>query len=71
VERGGLECSFEAPTAGRYQVAVRAWRSGSEPQPAVLVLAVDGIDSDLLIVTAEQPAPEEYRFRVRCARTAK
>jgi hypothetical protein len=64
IERGGLECSLQAPAAGHYEVSLRAWRSGTDPQPAVLVLMVDGIDSDLLTVTAEEQAPQTYRLRL-------
>lgn len=62
---GTAEMSFEASSAGRYEVKIRAFQDKAGPEPAHMAFTVDGEMIAGTAVTAEADQPAIFRFPVQ------
>ena len=55
-----ITTTVELPGAGDYTLSVRAWGDQAGPEPARMLLSVDGVEVELFDVTATEAAPAVY-----------
>ena len=63
--RGSVDCAFEVPLAGEYEITVAAWETHGGDDNAELSLRVDGREAKAFRVKAQRGEQQECRVRLR------